>query len=741
MRSVLTRLVFRRILHNEPILHRDCVYRPAQLVLQYRRRLPSFSQRRTLFGFSRPAARAPRKGDPDPGLDIIINASKNLETRTRVPPPAELASSWSSFFAAKCEREERISDIHVGHAYRVYLHLRELPVDVPLLSTKDLLSALKALTSADQLEMVKISRESYLDFVRELYSKVEPHSEELHLGSRELEVMMVTSLAYLGHCPEAVDLFLSVVDTSRAAHVMFRRLTSACKNENNVEDLERMIQGISQAGHGKEFQLAASCTFAELGLMARAKSLANLEELEKRARNAPPLADTIQPSEDALSVSRAMNSLLSACLAYNDLEWGQELIRVVTEAGFLSKHRRIWDLLFVWALGTGKSVEDVHRMMGVMVRTVPSFTPDSSTINRLIKFANGKNDPYMSERLLALGDKWNVKPNANTFMLQMDYRLSTGDLEGARAAYRQLQGQEQNGDDDLPRINKLIQAMISSGKYHFNAIIEIVEELSTRNHRFDPETVAALSILHLRRDEYHDVADLLTSHVHQYTTEERAIVRDTFVNFCLDRKNSIARVWDTYMIFQQVFDESDREVRTRIMNEFFTRRRPDMAIHVFNHMRKHTRLDTIPTIDTYAAALVGIGKTKDRESLTVVHNALKLDMNVDPCTKLNNALLIAYAGCGEPRYAINFWHDIANSKEGPNYNSILALFNACEKAAFEEKRAYDVWNKLEQLDVVMTRDLVAKYLAALAGNQCYEEAQKIAEECEEMFGFPADATM
>jgi hypothetical protein len=690
-----------------------------------------------LFGFSRPFVGSRKETDASKGLATIIDASKNLDTAMRVPPPEELAHEWTMMFKAK-----RISDIHAGHAYRVYLHLQDVQTDAPKLSTKALVSAFKCLTNTHQLATVKRSREAYLQFMRELHSQITLRSQDLpNLDMKKMQERWIGCLSRLGQHAEAVDVYLA---NSSDMEMAYLELLEGCRIQEDLTALERLLDSTSSMPTGDvrtRYEWNAATVFASLGHLDRAKALVKMDDL---GRSAP--LELHQGEKDEVwrwhvCVSKITQSLLRSCLKYNDLGWGQSIIRVYTEAGWLSVHRSTWDVLFYWTLATGKSVEEVHRMMGVMERTIPKFKPDQNTINTLIQFANERNDAYLAERLLALGDRLGIKKDAKTFKLQMDYRLSTGDLEGARAAYRQLQSLEQDGDDDLPLINKLIQAMVSSRKYGFDTIIGVVEELSARGHRFDPDTVAALSVLHLNRDEYHDVADLLTTHVHEFTADERAIVRETFANFCLDRRNSIARVWDTYMIFQQVFDESDREVRTRIMNEFFTRQRSDMAVHVFNHMRKHTRSDTIPNTDTYAAALIGIGKLKDSESLTIVHNALKLDMNVEPSTKMSNALMIAYARCGEPRYAMNFWIDITTSKEGPNYNSILALFNACEKAAFGEKRAISVWNQLSDLDVVITRDLLAKYVAALTGNQCIDDAKKIVVQCEERFGFEPDATV
>jgi hypothetical protein len=282
--------------------------------------------------------------------------------------------------------------------------------------------------------------------------------------------------------------------------------------------------------------------------------------------------------------------------------------------------------------------------------------------------------------------------------------------------------------------------MCSTRKYEFDTIMAVVEDLNERRTRFPPETVAALAILHLKRDEYHDVADLLNTHVHHYSIEERAIVRETFANFCLDRNNSIARVWDTYMIFQQIFNEANRETRTSIMQEFLTRNRADMAVHVFNHMREHVSDDVVPTVDTYCIALAGAGKLNDGESLAVLHNALKLDMNIEPSTKLYNALMLGYSGCEKADRALGFWDHIVHN-EGPSYNSLLIVFKVCELAPFAERKTVALWKQLQELDIEMTRDLIAAYLGALGGNFLFDEAREVVESCEEKLGFKPDVVM
>ncbi|KAF2416525.1 hypothetical protein EJ08DRAFT_622546 [Tothia fuscella] len=735
MRSALTHLVFRRILQNEPILHRDCSRRASHLLLRNRTPLASYSQRRTLFGFFRPKPKRIKIGFEDPGLDILVDATKNLQQRNRVPEPEALAEAWTAFVSAKAKGTRNINDIQAGHVLRIYRYLCGLQAPGGDQEAPQLLSVQALDNTIVAMSGTKIYTDDHASLAKELLLaiKIRPNIPELPDDRiKEIEDWMVELLCRLGRLEEAWAVMQNGDEAPNPRAAQMVSLLHAYANVGDLDQISRLVDLNSRLHNHPSIPWLAAHAYAITGNVERAKELADSTKLCQTYSDIHSLS---VPNIDSL-----VGPLLRFCAANDEVAWGQSIIRGITEGGLLSKHGELWDELFIWTLSTGKSVDEVDRMMEVMLRT-NGMRPTISVINKLIEFANSTQDSYLAERLLGLASKLKIEPNAQTCLLQMDYRLSVGDIEGVRSAYRELQYQEVDDDEDLIRINQLVCAMCSSGKYDFNTIMSVVEDLSRQNKRFEPETVAALSVLHLQRDEYHDVADLLTTHVHQYSAMERARVRDTFVNFCLDRSNSIARVWDTYMIFQQVFDEADRNLRLRIMNEFFTRHRSDMAVHVFNHMRKHVREDTIPNTDTYAATLAGIAMLRDEESLKVVHNAIKIDMNIDPSTKLSNALMYAYASCGEPRYSTNFWLDICDSKEGPNHNSIIILFYACSLLSFGEKRAVSVWNRLERLDVALSRDLVAMFLAALTSNHCYTDAYGVAESCEDKFGVDVDAVM
>ena len=438
-----------------------------------------------------------------------------------------------------------------------------------------------------------------------------------------------------------------------------------------------------------------------------------------------------------------LNKVLKWCLTRDEVEYGQEIVRQIM---INSPAKPVWDAVFIWAAGTKKSVDEIDRMMSVMEKSNESIsnptlwrTPDIATINGLVEFAISRNDPYMAERFIALGKDRKIQPDARTYVLQMDYRLGVDDVDGALIAYKNLQSMDLSSNDDVQTVNRLVVALCKTQRHDFDTIMNVAADLSDRRVRFEAATVTALSLLHLQRDEFHDVVDLLNTHAFHYSSNERASIRSAIVDFALNPNSSTAQAWESYTILRSVFDELPRPERTELMTSFFGRERPDMGVHVFQNMRMHSRADTIPTIDTYVAAFMSLAKLRELESLEVIHNLLKLDYNINVTTYLYNALIIAYTACGEPRKALMFWLDIVASREGPSYNSIHVALRACEKAPFGDMRAKEIWNMLRRRNVELDHGLWASYIAALAGNGDNKLALSTLEEAVEKGEVEVDA--
>ena len=362
------------------------------------------------------------------------------------------------------------------------------------------------------------------------------------------------------------------------------------------------------------------------------------------------------------------------------------------------------------------------------------------TINGLVSLAISQNDPYLAERYIALGRKFGIRPNARTFVLQMDYRVSAGDLSGAQS-YEALQSEEVINNSDLPAINKYIRALCSSKSNHYDRIVSIFADLNERNTRLEPDTVSAICMVYLARGELHEVVDTLQANVFHYTLEERASIRDAFLAYCMDRKHSTSEIWDAYNIFRHVFEETSIEIRTQMMKEFFARKRSDMACHTFGHMRQHIRQDRRPVLDTYIECFRGIARCADKESLDTVHNMFKMDSTIEPNTKLYNSLMMAYTACEESDRALEFWDDITNSMEGPSYESLELVFKACKDSPFGDRPAKEIWSKMRRMEIEVTKEVFVGYVSALAGQGLLEEAQSMVEKGEEDLGHKPDALM
>ncbi|QDS71681.1 hypothetical protein FKW77_008075 [Venturia effusa] len=718
--------------------------------------------------------------DIEPGLELMQQACAALDSRTRTPNMHDLVSAWREYFYAKATKKTTINDTEAATALKVLQYLEKLSKERNL--HRPLLPATFLKVASEVLGQVKFGKdhrevrrqESSVALARELYRTLqerslsaissedittvglregeggnissdvvaaEEHEDdatgesseaaysksqavELERATRQARLSLISVLCESGCAREARDLITTRSASSTTERKEWRQIIRGFEMIKDIDELRATAVMLRSISTSLEQSLYGNfvVAYANAGSMVDLKAHLDLSRIDK-----------ISPS--------SLRQVILACLRENEMDLGRRIVLAITESGSLQTTRDFWDAIFLWALGTGKGVDEVNRMMEVMRRTNDTFVPNNQTIHILIRYANTRNDPYLAERLVDLGRTWKVAPDATMYLLQMDYRLSVGDIEGARTSYQRAQMHDIEENEDIPRIHRLLQAMCRSKRYSFDSIMTVLEDLNGRNVRFPPETVAALTTLHLLREEYHDVVDLLRTHIPHLSIDDRAIVRDVLLNVCLDRKNSLARVWDTYMIYQAIFPEVSREARTKIMQEFLLRERCDMAVHVFNHMREHSSEETQPTTDTYAIALAGAGKLHDTEGLEVLHNALKLDMNIEPCTKLYNALMLGYLGCDLPRRALTFWEDIVSSREGPSYESLLIVFRVTEEVPFGERKALQVWKQLRDLDVEITRDLVAAYVGSLQGNYLYDEARKFMLECEESLGVKPDAVI
>ena len=661
----------------------------------------------------------------------MLELSSTLHMKTRPPPPEVLAQAFNDFFRARQNSSNPLEELHVSHATNTFEYLQKdyRGVEDFGLSDDDLRVALIALVYMPKDRKYethkKLARLLFEEYMQRRGSYLVPQWKEVFKYLRP---------------------FITIL--SRGGDSLKARETLERYQDNGLRKREKSVWNEVLRGFAKEKN--------------DEELLHTLDIMQKRKIPFDPIIHEIfmeyYASKDDVAMAKKWyqhpieggepptihtdSSVLKLCIRCQELGWGEEIVKSMLAR---SPDKRAWNTVFLWAAAKGKGVDEIERMMQVMVRRNEEIgnneRPDIGTINSLVELANVNNDPYTAERYVALGQKWSLQPNAHTYLLQLEYRIRVGDLDGARSAYSKLQSEEIPADLDIPLINKLILALCNAKRQDYDAIMSLVEDLSERKGRFEPETVSALSLLHLQREEIHELVDLLHTHTFHYGLEQRSAIRDVFVNFCLDRSNTTSRAWDSYCIIREIFAETEVDTRTRLMREFFERKRSDMASHVFGHMRQYPTKRQRPRLETYAACFEGIGKAADAESLEMVHNMLKLDSEIEPNTRLYNALMLAYTGCGMADRSLDFWGHIVHSREGPSYNSIQIALMACEALPFGDRRAREIWARLQKFGIEVTREIYTAYIGALAGQMSFTEGSDLVEKAESETGFPPDIIM
>lgn len=185
----------------------------------------------------------------------------------------------------------------------------------------------------------------------------------------------------------------------------------------------------------------------------------------------------------------------------------------------------------------------------------------------------------------------------------------------------------------------------------------------------------------------------------------------------MDLNQDGADAWEVYGLLQLAFPEASVSTRTDIMTAFYRRNRSDLAYLVFGHMRQAEDFARRPKPDTYTKCFRWIARTRDAEHLVLVHNMLKLDVEVDLNTKLLNGLMLAYAACDMPEKSMEVFRQILQSDEGPTHKTVAIFFKLCGKHHNGTQEAMKMMQKVKLLEIEVDRRLYMAFVEALAA-QC-----------------------
>lgn len=752
MQTHLTRRVLRCILVNEPIPHSLCSSARSYSTTSrwHTKRHPSrhqqcstdTHQRRSIFSFFSPRRQDAASIGSDPGVEKMMEFEKRVRLRARLVPVDVMEEAIGAYLRKRKELGQAIPDTHIRLLHQSFEYvLRERrkeiaesnedwtqqPLSANMVAT--LHAAAKALclegegTTEDHVRLVRLLLDEATQrpngprakltntLVAVLCNRGQPLQARDLLEQRALSAADDKSLETehegIAEYPADHSVRLSAQIRTPWRHV----IRAFAKLNDEVETLRTFRMA-------ENYNFGSRKTFAGVLVQLYAR-IENVQELKKWFGEWLHGSFSDITAQMAQEDAETLRLALECCYRTDQLELGNAFVRMILDRALI---KRLWDEVLVWALRTQKSVDEVDRMIGVMIESVQgkrrasSLMPNIETINRLVETAIAAEDPYMAERVINLGRERNIHPDARTLVLQIKYRLKVGDVDGALIAYKHLQSKDLNMKEHVLATNELIVALCRSKRHDYETVMNVVADLADQRAPFFVDTVKTLCLVHLRRDEFHDLTDLIRTHVPNFSSADRLSIQKAIADFCFEPQTPLAQVWDAYEILRTDFDEMDRETRTKFMQVCFSHGRGDLAAQIFHHMRRHSRADTIPTSHTYVTAFLECAKARDARSLEVIHNQLKLDVNIDVNTQIRNALMSAYVACEQSREAYRVWEDIVDSKEGPSFKSLHIVFRGCERMASGDERALEIWQRLRKNNIDIDAALWASYLAALTSN-------------------------
>ena len=117
-------------------------------------------------------------------------------------------------------------------------------------------------------------------------------------------------------------------------------------------------------------------------------------------------------------------------------------------------------------------------------------------------------------------------------------------------------------------------------------------------------------------------------------------------------------------------------------------------------------------------------------------NMLKLDLEVGLGTRVLNGLMLAYAACGMPDQAMDFFREILHSEEGPSEQTLVIFFRVCESYHNGVEEAGKMMEKLKSLDIRINSEIYTAYIGALAGHCELERAVDAIRTMKSRIGHP-----
>lgn len=657
----------------------------------------------------------------EPGFGAFVEFQARIVEGVKLLDREELIASFRLFFTVKGNHKRPVNRTEAYHARLVLEYLSKGEPEEPKLVLGDLRNALTAL-----LRPIRRQKgEDIVKFASALYEQIRVIQNWEHRRFDEL-------------CSNDLKLYLKVL-TNRgasqdAARILsgFRDLTPrfCSSNPSNLSDLHLMVlRSLAKEGDPAVKEYAESLVSAGFqyypefheALTTFYASHGQLNEMQLRQWFEKPIANE--------QMARPESYL--ALIKYSATTGTQPpwLVKALQNLCDLNPSKAYWDVILQWAVYQGKDITHIKHMVNVITQLNPhdeDIRADISTINGLLAAALDNRSILLAERIYALASELELRPNIQTHTLLLQARIAGNDTVGAASTFEDILHSAPlvPGSESEEAINQYIR-YLCSGNTDSRVIVNVLSRVERQRGELDPDTVVAVCSEFLKNDKAMEVIDTLGLHLKKFSRDDRHIVQKSLEEYCLDKRVSTARAWDCYNLLRQYFPELDKTERLRLMNGFFDRKRADMATQVFGHMRGHANEHVRPDLEAYVACFEGLGAHPDEESIQLVHNMLKTDVKIQPCTRLYNALMLAYTADEQPSQAYDFFLKISNSSEGPSYASLEIVFRICAIAPDGYERAKSIWDKLQRLEVEVPLDVFDAYILMMASQGRMEDVKSL----------------
>ncbi|KAK2798224.1 hypothetical protein FQN50_008922 [Emmonsiellopsis sp. PD_5] len=729
MRSHISQRALRAVVENKPYSHIRCLALPAwpPSPRAARCQCPHRTQRRSLFSFPTIPHAASKSKNPsaynaDHAAAQMMQLVNAIDQNNRPPPPHVLATAFASFIQYRLENPTVLTPVQGKFLRKTFHHLsrhrtRGTEWDLSISQLEDILAVLS------QSEWETNARGNVNSLARSVFEKIR---SKLEKNSSTSVPNVDTLYSYI--------VLLSATGSSAEALNAVERFWHSVLAEKGILPWVAVVRGLlKETGKGSTKKQAAVITAVQKKMQQLGIKLGreDYEAMVLAVADDGHWEATKILYENCLHMGLYPTTTSTVAAAHLAIRHGSPRwagLNILRMRQLRKKPTpEVLDVLLLLAAaegdGVGSVVKELKRIRSESAKILSHLR--ISAFNSIMEYMHDNHRFDSVEEYFALAESLGLQPDEHTYMLRVSSRVQTGDVAGAISLFEEIDPNHLTEQRNIALRNKIV-AQLCSGKHvdldDDDMVLAFIDRLLEIDGRLDAGAAKSLCQMLLSRHDVEGVSEFLKPIVSSYGVEEQWQIRGAFLRYINDFSVPVENAWEAYKLFNETFPKTPVPIRTNIMSNFFKRQRSDLGVLVFGHMRQRTDRNYRPTARTYAICLHELAGAADADGVFLVHNMLKLDLEVELTTDILNSLMLAYSECGSPEQAMQFFKDILASKQGPNDDTLELFFRVCEKYHNGVAEATRMVEKLKALGIDINSRVYNGYICALGSHGELERA-------------------